>query len=102
LQTKKNNREEQYQKRVAYQSSGYGEAFEIEPGQTFVRPRDERPFAGIVWSGSGKLNGNDIDVMNNAKKEFLVTPKTDITIINTGKTPLLMYTVFPIQSDKNG
>jgi len=74
----------------------YGEAFEINPGCTWVRNADSRPFAGIVWSGQGTLNGNIISVANNNRKEFLVTPNTTVTIKNTGETPLLIYTVFPI------
>ncbi len=78
----------------------YGEAFEIQPGKSWTRTADERPFAGIVWSGKGILNGNEINVMNNAKKEFLVTPKTGVMIKNTGTIPLLIYTVFPIDEKK--
>jgi D-glycero-beta-D-manno-heptose 1-phosphate adenylyltransferase len=74
----------------------YGEAFEINPGHIFKRAADERPFAGIVWSGRGTLNGNPIDVNDNERKELLVTPNTEVVIENTGTTPLLIYTVFPI------
>ena len=76
----------------------YGEAFEINPGQIWVRNSDIRPFAGIVWSGQGLLNDNVINVNNTKKKEFLVTPNTTITLKNTGEIPLLIYTVFPIDS----
>lgn len=76
----------------------YGEAFEILPGQIWVRNSDHRPFAGIVWSGKGLLNGNQIDANNKERKEFLVVPNTTITITNTGETPLMIYTVFPIQN----
>src|SRR3989338_6122610 len=75
----------------------YGEAFEIQPGYSWTRNADHKPFAGIVWSGQGILNGNLINVENQKKKEFLVTPKTQITLTNTGETPLLIYTVFPIK-----
>jgi len=78
----------------------YGEAFEIAPGQTWVRNADVRPFAGIVWSGHGLLNGNEININHQEKKEFLVTPNTTITIKNTGEIPLLMYTVFPLKPNK--
>lgn len=36
----------------------YGEGFEIKPGQTLARPSDGRPFACIVWSGRGTVNGS--------------------------------------------
>ena len=75
----------------------YGEAFEIAPGYSWTRNADNRPFAGIVWSGEGMLNKNRISVHDKKRKEFLVTPKTEIKITNTGKEPLLIYTVFPIQ-----
>ena len=75
----------------------YGEAFEILPGQSWVRNADLRPFAGIVWSGKGLLNGNLIDVDNSERKEFLVIPNTVVIIKNNGDQPLLIYTVFPMQ-----
>ncbi len=74
----------------------YGEAFEIAPGQSWVRNADVRPFTGIVWSGHGLLNGNEINAANREKKEFLVVPGTAITVKNTGETTLMVYTVFPI------
>lgn len=75
----------------------YGEAFEILPGQSYTRERDERPFAGIVWSGQGLINENPLDVMNKQQKEFLIVPNMRVTIQNTGTTSLLIYTVFPIK-----
>jgi hypothetical protein len=75
----------------------YGEAFEIDVNQTWIRNADSRPFAGIVWSGKGLINDNIIDVNNTQRKEFLVTPNTSIIIKNTGDHPLLIYTVFPIK-----
>ncbi len=74
----------------------YGEGFEINPGKAFHRPADTKPFAGIVWSGKGTINDNHLDVNKSHEKEFLVTPRTPVTITNTGITPLLIYTVFPI------
>ena len=73
----------------------YGEAFEIQPGETFTRKADERPFAGIVWSGEGMINGNAISAVK--EKEFLVVPKREVEIKNKGDTILLVYTVFPIE-----
>lgn len=75
----------------------YGEAIEIEPGKTFTRNPDERPFAGIVWSGEGKINDNELNVLKEESKEFLVAPNSEVEIINTGKHRLLIYTVFPIK-----
>ncbi len=74
----------------------YGEAFEIAPGQSWVRNADVRPFAGITWSGQGLLNSNEINVLNKERKEFLVIPNTAITVKNTGETALMVYTVFPL------
>ncbi|KAH3743656.1 hypothetical protein Pelo_14933 [Pelomyxa schiedti] len=76
----------------------YGEAFEVAPGATFKREADIRPFAGICWSGKGTLNGNTVDVSDPRAKEFLVVPRVPVTIVNTGLTPLLMFTVFPMTS----
>ena len=35
----------------------YGEGFEVKSGQCYTRMADTRPYAGIVWSGRGVLNG---------------------------------------------
>ena len=76
----------------------YGEAIEIQPGKSFTRNADERPFAGIVWSGEGEINNNKLNGINKEQKEFLVTPSTQVEIKNKGATPLLVYTVFPLQN----
>ncbi len=74
----------------------YGEAFEIQPGASWSRNPDNRPFAAIVWSGQGMVNGNLLDAEKEERKEFLVTPRSNVNIVNTGDTPLLIYSVFPI------
>jgi len=76
----------------------YGEGFEIKPGKVFKRKSDKLPFAGIVWSGKGKINGNELDVSNPIKNEILVTPNTEVTIENNGNNDLLIYCVFPIKN----
>jgi len=74
----------------------YGEGFEISPHKTYKRKSDSRPFGGIIWSGSGKLNGNPVDVKNQEAKEFLVVPNTELEIV-AGAEPLLIYVVFPLE-----
>eukprot|EP01112_Ceratiomyxa_fruticulosa_P011150 TRINITY_DN3003_c0_g1_i1.p1 TRINITY_DN3003_c0_g1~~TRINITY_DN3003_c0_g1_i1.p1 ORF type:complete len:407 (-),score=81.02 TRINITY_DN3003_c0_g1_i1:74-1294(-) len=76
----------------------YGEGFEVEPLQEMKRDPDERPIAGIVWNGIGFLNGNEINQECIIQKEFIVVPFTPITIRNTGKTTLFIFTVFPLKS----
>lgn len=75
----------------------YGEAIEVSPGQDFVRAKENRPFAGIVWSGKGMINGNFLNVGHELQKEFLVTPNREVRIKNTGEDVLRIYTVFPIK-----
>jgi hypothetical protein len=36
---------------------GLQEGLELLPGKTYARAADEKPFAGLVWSGRGRLNG---------------------------------------------
>eukprot|EP00054_Salpingoeca_dolichothecata_P022945 m.151654 g.151654 ORF g.151654 m.151654 type:complete len:409 (+) comp24514_c0_seq3:1-1227(+) len=74
----------------------YGEGFEISPGEKFERKPDEKPYAAIVWSGSGTANGLPIDACVNKHKEFLVTPGHSLKLHNTGQQDLLVYAVFPI------
>jgi D-glycero-beta-D-manno-heptose 1-phosphate adenylyltransferase len=73
----------------------YGESIEVHPGQTFSRNPDERPFAGLVWSGNGRVNGNAVEKF----KEFLVTPHTLLEIENTGNEVLMVFTVFPLNTN---
>jgi hypothetical protein len=75
----------------------YGEGIEVTPGQEYIRKEEKQPYAGIVWSGKGSLNKNALDCEKEACKEFLVTPHTSARFKNTGSTPLLIYTVFPLR-----
>lgn len=72
----------------------YGEAWEILPHETMHLSQKDTPQAGIVWSGEGTLNGNAVS--QSALNEFLVTPHTALEAINTGETPLFIYTTEPI------
>jgi hypothetical protein len=66
----------------------------------YVRPPTDKPYAGIVWSGKGTLNGSRLDVDVRDCKEFLVVPDTPAEFCNTGDTTLLVYTAWPIVSRK--
>lgn len=74
----------------------YGEGYEVLAGKTFTRKADERPYGGVVWSGNGKINGNEINAVDNEKKEFLVTPGHD-ALIEAGTQDLKLYVVFPLE-----
>eukprot|EP00036_Acanthoecidae_sp_10tr_P013983 CAMPEP_0206287296 /NCGR_PEP_ID=MMETSP0106_2-20121207/1035_1 /ASSEMBLY_ACC=CAM_ASM_000206 /TAXON_ID=81532 /ORGANISM="Acanthoeca-like sp., Strain 10tr" /LENGTH=408 /DNA_ID=CAMNT_0053717829 /DNA_START=88 /DNA_END=1312 /DNA_ORIENTATION=+ len=76
----------------------YGEGFEVNPGQRYERPPSDQPFAGIVWSGRGTLNGSDLNVEILEEREFLVVPGHAATFENSGDTVLLVYTAWPIVS----
>lgn len=58
----------------------YGEGFEVHPGARMERPATDQPYAGIVWSGKGSINGNSLDSSDNSQKEFLVTPNTIVSL----------------------
>jgi hypothetical protein len=73
----------------------YGEGFEINAGKTMTHTF-QKAFAGIVWSGHGKINGNELDATNTNQREFLVVPNTTVTIQNTGSDKLVIWTVFPL------
>ena len=54
-------------------------------------------FAGIVWSGKGKLNGLDVNCREKLHREFLVTPHHLLELENTSDThDLIVFTVFPL------
>jgi hypothetical protein len=71
----------------------YGEGWEIKKKASF--PTKEKPIAGVVWSGEGKLNGTTISQSGNS--EFLITPNAPVEIESTGRTPLLIFTVEPYE-----
>ena len=75
----------------------YGEGYVIEPGKVFTRGPDKRPFAGIVWSGSGLLNGIEIKCNNNERREFLVTPNSETQFKNNGSFQLIIFVIFPMK-----
>jgi len=75
----------------------YGEGIEINPADKFTRESDSRPYAGIVWSGTGTVNGNILDATNLKQKEFLIVPNTKAEFVNTGDKVLYIYTVFPLK-----
>jgi hypothetical protein len=76
----------------------YGEGFEINPGERFERAPTDQPYAGIVWSGKGSVNGAVLDVATLDQREFLVVPGHAAAFENTGDTTLLVYTAWPIVS----
>jgi hypothetical protein len=75
----------------------YAESIEVNPGCRYVREEKEgRPCAGIVWSGKGSVNGNEVDVNKPLQKEFLVVPATtQLEIASTGDTRLILFLMFP-------
>lgn len=75
----------------------YGEGFIISPGKTYTRDKDERPYAGIIWSGEGTINNMAFDMADMNKREFLVTPGSTVTLTNTSdQLDMMVFTVFPM------
>lgn len=56
------------------------------------RPATEQPYAGIVWSGKGSVNGNPLDASAVNQKEFLVVPNTLVFLESNGESPLCILT----------
>lgn len=53
--------------------------------------------AGIVWSGEGSLNGQQLDCRSRDCKEFLVTPGHSVQLCNSSTTiDLMVFAVFPL------
>lgn len=73
----------------------YGEGFELAPGGQYTRESDGRPYAAIVWSGTGSVNGHPLCATVATQKEFLVTFAAAATFVNGSDAPLLIYSVFP-------
>ena len=77
----------------------YGEGFIVYPGQSFYRKLDQRPYAGIVWSGEGTINKLTVSHSDKNRREFLVTPRNTLELHNTSSDlNLFVFTVFPINS----
>ncbi len=70
----------------------HGEAWEVEPSASLqVGERDE-PYCAFVWDGQGELDaGRSVDTQIN--REFLVTPDTPVSVLNTGSGTLTVFTV---------
>jgi len=75
----------------------YGEGFEVKAGHSFTRKADHRPYSGVVWSGSGKINDNHVNCTDDLRKEFIVVPNTETTFVADGNADLLIYVVFPLE-----
>lgn len=76
----------------------YGEGFLIKPGKKYARESDNRPYAGIIWSGNGTINGSAVDVTDRKRREFLVTPNTTAEFINSSaELSMMIFTVFPMK-----
>ena len=73
----------------------YGEWLTIAPGQTYTAPSQEKPQAGVIWSGQAMVNGNAL--MQGGVNEFLCVPHTELTISNSGFYPLLLCVFQPIK-----
>ncbi len=73
-----------------------GFAYEIEPFQSIQIKKEQRPYAGFVWSGTGRINNLKI-ADTNCSREFLVTPHHVINIENSSKNKLMIYMIYPIQ-----
>jgi hypothetical protein len=78
----------------------YGEGIIINPGFSYTRiaDKDGRPFAAIVWSGTGTVNGLAVASGSDGRDEFIVAPGHSVTYDNTkGNGQLLILSVYPIQ-----
>lgn len=73
----------------------YGEGWEVAPGASMVIPATEVPVGGVVWTGKGTLNGNEI--ARSGMNEFLITPHTNVELVNDSDTPLILYTFEPLR-----
>ena len=91
-----------------YYSLFYGEAYEVNAGQTMVikdYTNKNEPVGAVVWKGEGLVNGQEVKGVIDRKgvheecppAEFLVTPEHEATVTNTGQTTLIVYTVQPIR-----
>lgn len=98
----------------------YGEGFVVKPSYIYTRQPDSRPFAGesgviceeeyldtclynvhagIVWSGVGSINNQQLDAQSQEQREFLVTPGHSMQLLNTSSnTDLIIFSVFPLAS----
>lgn len=74
----------------------YGEGWHVEPQSALTIMAVDEPIAGVVWAGQGTLNGNDI--ATEGASEFLITPYTNIEIVNRGDSPLIVYSFQPLRS----
>jgi hypothetical protein len=76
----------------------YGEALEINSGGAYLCPADNRPWTGLIWSGTGLIDATPVrDDFHAPDNEFLVVPGRGVKLWNTGSTKLIVYRIFPFR-----
>jgi hypothetical protein len=76
----------------------YGEALEINSGCAYPCPADDRPWAGLVWSGTGAVGAAPLrDDLHAPGNEFLVVPGHAVKLRNDGLAKLVVYRFFPFR-----
>ena len=62
-----------------------------------IADQDGRPFAGIIWSGAGTVNGLEAISCSDSRDEFLVTPEHNVTFTNqSADQSFMILSVYPI------
>jgi hypothetical protein len=75
----------------------YGEALELNSGCVFTCPAVDRPWAGLVWSGTGAVDATPVrDDPQAPENEFLVVPGHAVRLRNDGPAKLVLYRFFPL------
>jgi hypothetical protein len=73
-----------------------GQGFEILPGKSMTHTFT-KPFAALLWSGHGTVNGNEISATDELCREFLVVPNQQVLIENKSDLVMRIWTVFPLK-----
>jgi hypothetical protein len=74
----------------------YGEALEINSRCVYTCTTDDRPWVGLVWSGTGAVDAAPVqDDPHTPDNEFLVTPGHAVKLRNDGVAKLIVYRFFP-------
>ena len=68
----------------------YGEEWVAKGGKRWEFKNDDKPLGCLVWSGTGQINGVNVDPM----AEFLITPMATVEII--AQNDLCIYVFYPI------
>merc|ERR1712130_52060 len=68
-------------RRDAFRAPFHGEAIELRAGKSVTVDKENEPWHGVLWYGSGTANGSLISAGGTFDGEFFVPPDTEVKLV---------------------